>query len=147
MSGTSEDVLIIMVEDDPGHVTLIERNLRRAGIRNEVLQFGTGQAALDFFFGDPSFAESPRQSLVLLDLNLPDVDGYEVLSRLKSDERTQAIPIIVLTTTDNPREVDRCYQQGCNVYITKPVDYENFADAIKKLGFMLSVVKIPHIAP
>jgi CheY-like chemotaxis protein len=82
--------------------------------------------------------------LVLLDLNLPGLDGYQVLARLKSDERTRQIPVIILTTTDDPREVERCYALGCNVYITKPVEYEQFSEAIRKLGLFLSVVKIPN---
>ena len=83
--------------------------------------------------------------LILLDLNLPSVDGYELLQRFKKEESTRAIPIIVLTTTDNPREIDRCYELGCNVYITKPVEYENFAESIRKLGLLLAVVRVPGV--
>ena len=82
--------------------------------------------------------------LVLLDLNLPVLDGYQVLKRMKEDERTKRIPVIILTTTDDTREVSRCYELGCNVYITKPVDYERFSDAIRKIGLFLSVVTIPE---
>lgn len=139
---------IFMVEDDTGHAHLIEKNLRRAGISNSITHFENGRAVLDHFIGtdglihQPDYAE--RQMLMLLDLNLPEVDGYEVLRQLKANTATQAIPVIILTTTDNPREIERCYELGCNVYITKPVGYENFADAIQKLGLMLSVVKVPQ---
>ncbi len=80
---------------------------------------------------------------MLLDLNLPRLDGYQVLTRLKADERTRHIPIIILTTTDEPQEIERCYALGCNVYVTKPVEYDEFAEAIRKLGLFLSIVKIP----
>jgi CheY-like chemotaxis protein len=140
---TSQSITIVMVEDDPGHARLIEKNLRRAGIANEMVHCPTGREALDFFFGPHNNSHKFERSLVLLDLNLPEVDGYEVLQALKKDPTTRMIPIIVLTTTDNPKEIARCYELGCNVYITKPVDYESFSDAIRKLGLMLAVVKIP----
>jgi CheY-like chemotaxis protein len=138
-------ITILMVEDDEGHATLIQKNLRRAGISNIITHFSSGKAVLDHFFGPQNAAaNNVEQMLMLLDLNLPEVDGYEVLKRMKGDARTRSIPIIILTTTDNPREIDRCYELGCNVYVTKPVDYENFAEAIRKLGLMLAVVKVPH---
>lgn len=138
----NDRVSICMVEDDEGHARLIEKNLRRAGIMNELKHFKTGSEALTFF-NDPAFNNNHGQMLVLLDLNLPEVDGYEVLRAIKTNERTRTVPVIVLTTTDNPREISRCYELGCNVYITKPVEYEGFAEAIKKLGLMLAVVRIP----
>jgi CheY-like chemotaxis protein len=144
MSIFSEQFSIVMIEDDEGHARLIEKNLRRAGIGNDMMHISNGAKAIDYFFGQEGGNLKQEQILVLLDLNLPEVDGYEIIKRLKGDERTKAIPIIVLTTTDNPREIDRCYQLGCNVYITKPVEYDNFSDAIRKLGLMLAVVKVPQ---
>lgn len=144
MSNISETISIVMVEDDDGHARLIEKNLRRAGISNPITHFITGKQAVDYFFEDSGASTRVEPLLVLLDLNLPELDGYEVLKRLKGDLRTRAIPVIVLTTTDNPREIDRCYELGCNVYVSKPVDYEAFAEAIRKLGLMLAVVKIPN---
>ncbi len=137
----TQQVTIVMIEDDMGHARLIEKNLRRAGITNELVHLDDGQKAADYFFAAPEGRNMPM--LVLLDLNLPQIDGYELLKRLKSNERTHRIPIIVLTTTDNPREIERCYELGCNVYITKPVEYENFAESIRKLGLLLAVVKVP----
>ena len=81
--------------------------------------------------------------VVLLDLKMPRVDGFEVLRRLKETPSTAALPVIVLTTTDDPREIDRCYELGCNVYITKPVEYDAFIEAVRRLGFFLQVVKLP----
>ncbi len=140
-----EAVSIILVEDDDGHATLIERNLRRAGLANQFARLKDGQEALDYFASPaacPQGATNPS-CLVLLDIKMPRVDGVEVLRRMKADPRTAMIPVIMLTTTDDPREVDRCYQLGCNVYVTKPVEYESFLEAIKRLGLFLQVVKLP----
>jgi len=144
----AESALVIhMVEDDEGHAHLIQKNLRRAGIVNKIRHYTTGKEFVDFLFAEDGLTQDDdfdnMQPLILLDLNLPEMDGYEVLRRLKGDTRTQTIPIIVLTTTDNPREIERCYELGCNVYITKPVDYESFAEAIRKLGLMMAVLKLP----
>jgi len=148
-----ETVSIILIEDDDGHATLVERNLRRAGISNGFLRFVDGQQALDYFFGDPPSGDvaskyPPRQDLtnfvVLLDLKMPRVDGFEVLRRLKEAPQTAAVPVIVLTTTDDPSEIERCYELGCNVYITKPVEYDAFIEAVRRLGFFLQVVKLPQ---
>ncbi len=143
-SGLPEQFLIVMIEDDEGHATLIRKNLKRSGIANEMLHLEDGTQAIDYFFGKDSAGAPHDKTLILLDLNLPGIDGYEILRRLKAEEHTRMIPVIVLTTTDNPREIDRCYQLGCNVYITKPVEYESFTDAIQKLGLMLAVVKVPQ---
>ncbi len=141
-----QDVSILLVEDDPGHARLIEKNLRRSNIKNDIIAVGDGQQALDYLFGEGDYVGSEHASplLVLLDLNLPVLDGYQVLKRMKADELTRRIPVIILTTTDDAREVSLCYDLGCNVYITKPVDYEQFSDAIRKIGLFLSVVTIPN---
>ncbi|HEX4496521.1 MAG TPA: response regulator [Thermoanaerobaculia bacterium] len=136
-----DSVTIILVEDDDGHATLVERNLRRSGLDNGFIRLKDGQEALDFLLG----AEAPRREsyVLLLDIKMPRVDGIEVLKRLKADPWTATLPVIMLTTTDDPREIERCYQLGCNVYVTKPVEYEQFIDAVKRLGFFLQVVKLP----
>jgi len=138
----AETVTIIVVEDDDGHATLIERNLRRAGLNNPFLRFRDGQEAVDYFFNPSRTDESITESVLLLDINMPRLDGIDVLRRLKADPRTALIPTIMLTTTDDPREIERCYQLGCNVYVTKPVEYESFIEAIRRLGFFLQIVKI-----
>jgi CheY-like chemotaxis protein len=139
-----EPFTLVMIEDDEGHATLIRKNLERAGIGNDLVMLNDGQKAIDYFFHTDNIDIQHDKKLILLDLNLPKVDGYEILRRLKAQERTRTIPVIVLTTTDNPKEVDFCYELGCNVYITKPVEYDKFANAIQKLGLMLAVVKLPH---
>jgi CheY-like chemotaxis protein len=153
MSGTAETsmkkdqhITILLVEDDPGHARLIEKNLRRAGIVNEIVVLKDGGEAVEYLLPDAGGKDAPheRPFCVLLDLNMPVLDGYQVLKRIKGDERTRSIPVVILTTTDNPLEVARCYGLGCNVYISKPVEYDRFVDAIQKLGMFLSIVKVPQ---
>jgi len=141
-----KSVTILLVEDDLGHARLIEKNLRRALIYNNLIHVENGRQAVDFIFAEGDYAnqERPHQLLVLLDLNMPIMDGFQVLERIKSDPETRSIPIIILTTTNDPREIKRCYELGCNIYVTKPVDYEQFSDAISKLGLMLSIIKVPN---
>ena len=142
---SGKTVTILLVEDDPGHARLIEKNLRRANINNDIKVVGDGQEALDFLFGEGPYEGASLVSplLILLDLNLPVLDGYQVLEKIKTDERTKRIPVIVLTTTSDPGEVTRCYELGCNVYVVKPVDYTQFSEAIRNLGLFLPVVTIP----
>ena len=139
----SEAVKIAMVEDDLGHAKLIEKNIRRANIANDIAHFADGGSALEYLFSEAVKQNGPL--LVLLDLNLPDMQGTEILAQLKADERLRRAPVVVLTTTDDKVEIQRCYDLGCNVYITKPVEYESFADAIRQLGLFLSVMQAPDI--
>jgi CheY-like chemotaxis protein len=142
----TDAMTIVLAEDDDGHADLIRRNLERAGLVNGFERVRDGQEALDLIYGRGDFAgrATVENMLLLLDIKMPRVDGVEVLRQLKSDPATAAIPIIMLTTTDDPREVERCYQLGCNVYITKPVDYDGFINAIRQLGLFLQVVRIPR---
>ncbi len=148
MSSDGKPVTIIMIEDDEGHARLIQKNIRRAGVSNPIEPFTSGTAALDHVLGpDRSGTVSAgRQLLILLDLNLPDMSGVDILEKVKSNEHTKRTPVVVLTTTDDEREIQRCYDLGANVYITKPVDYENFANAIRQLGLFFSVIQIPETA-
>lgn len=141
----TNSVTILLVEDDPGHARLIEKNLRRSHISNPIITLDDGQKALDFLFNEGEYENKshPSPLLVLLDLNLPVIDGYEVLKRMKEDGRTRRIPVVVLTTTEDKQEVQKCYELGCNVYVTKPIDYDQFCEAIRNLGLFLSVITIP----
>jgi CheY-like chemotaxis protein len=141
----SKPVTIVMVEDDDGHARLIERNIRRAGVNNEIVPFASGTEALDFLLGEDGSGEvsAERALLILLDLNLPDMTGVDILSKVKTNAHLKRSPVIILTTTDDQREIQRCYDLGANVYITKPVDYDSFANAIRQLGLFLSVMQVP----
>ena len=142
----AESLTILLAEDDDGHANLIHRNLERAGLANGFHRVSDGQEALDYVRGEGAYAGQTAEPnvLLLLDINMPRVDGIEVLRQLKGNPVTAMIPVIMLTTTDDPREVERCYQLGCNVYITKPVDYDGFINAIQQLGLFLQVVRVPR---
>ena len=146
MTKDPKPVSIVMIEDDEGHARLIEKNIRRAGVTNEIISFRDGTSALQHFMGSDGsgMVSAGRASLVLLDLNLPDMTGIDILAKLKGNEHTRRAPVIVLTTTDDQREIQRCYDLGANVYITKPLNYESFANAIKQLGLFLSVMQVPE---
>ena len=141
-----QPVGIVMIEDDEGHARLIEKNIRRAGISNDLRHFLNGTEALEYLFNSPEGPAHNGPALVLLDLNLPDMSGTDILARIKGDEKLHRVPVVVLTTTDDKVEIKRCYDLGCNVYITKPVNYESFADAIRQLGLFLSVIQVPDNA-
>lgn len=147
MANSTREVSILIAEDDAGHARLIEKNLTRAGLHNGITRFDNGQAVLDFLFrrgpGPHRRADTPY--LLLLDIRMPQVDGVEVLRQVKQDPHLRKIPVIMLTTTDDPREVERCHAIGCSSYIVKPVDYEKFAEAIKNLGLYISLVEVPEI--
>lgn len=137
-------VNIVMVEDDEGHARLIEKNIRRAGVTNPIRHFTDGTSALDFLFESPEGPARNGPALVLLDLNLPDMSGTDILQRMKTETSPlRRTPVVVLTTTDDKVEIQRCYDLGANVYITKPVNYESFAQAIRQLGLFLSVIQLP----
>jgi len=140
----SQAVTIVMVEDDEGHARLIEKNIRRAGISNQIKHFIDGTTAVEYLFRDAAGPMHGHPTLVLLDLNLPDMSGTDILARIKGDAEIKRIPVVVLTTTDDKVEIQRCYDLGCNVYITKPVNYESFATAIRQLGLFLSVIQVPE---
>jgi len=140
---------ILITDDDDGHAFLIEDNLRRAGVNAPFLRFSDGQEILDFLTGkttEPRF-ERHRPYLLMLDIRMPKVDGVAVLKHIKADPELRKLPVIILTTTEDPREVDRCHDLGCNVYMQKPVSFDCFAAAITKLGKFLSLLQLPRFNP
>jgi CheY-like chemotaxis protein len=141
----NQPLTILLAEDDDGHAVLVQKNLARAGLTNQIVRVKDGQAALEFLFQEGGFSDRPAGPLlVVLDINMPLIDGVETLGRMKADSRTSKFPVIMLTTTDDPREIDRCYQLGCSVYITKPVEYEPFVEAVRRLGLFLQIVQLPQ---
>ncbi len=141
----AREVSILVVDDDEGHAELIRINLRRAGVSNPIVPLPSGADALDCVFCRGAYAgrQGDGELLVLLDINMAGIDGVEVLRQIKANPGTRKIPVIMLTTTDDPREVNRCYDLGCNVYLTKPVDPSAFIDAIRRLGLFISIVSTP----
>jgi CheY-like chemotaxis protein len=149
MSAAHTNVTILIAEDDEGHAELILEQLRSAGVSNEIICFRDGQEFWDYLM-----AEGRRTSqydshgfLLLLDIVMPRLDGLEILRRIKTDKQWHNLPIIMLTTTDDPREIESCYALGCKCYITKPMEYECFTEMLKKLGLGLMVIQTPKIPP
>ena len=142
-----KEVVILIAEDDEGHAGLIKKNLLRAGILNDIIHFRDGQEVIDFLFlnGDGLHRKSGDAYILLLDIRMPKLTGVEVLSMIKADNELKKIPVIMITTTDDPREVENCHKLGCSNYITKPVEYEDFVNSIRQLGLFLSVVQVPSV--
>lgn len=141
-----KSLVILLVDDDDGHSKLVEMNLKRAGIVNEFARARDGEEALDYVFSRKQYVNHPLPQilLILLDINMPQLNGVETLRQIKADDALKNIPVIMLTTTDDPHEVQRCYDLGCNVYITKPVGYDQFAEAIQRLGLFLQIIALPQ---
>jgi CheY-like chemotaxis protein len=143
----TKEIVILIADDDLGHARLIQKNLARAGLSNPIEHFENGQEILDYLFGRAiNRKRSPGTSyILLLDIRMPKVDGVEVLRQVRQDPELRKMPVCMLTTTDDPREVSRCHELGCNNYIVKPVDYDKFAEAIRQLGLFVSLVEIPKL--
>jgi len=142
----NKDIIILIAEDDDGHAALLQRNLKRSGILNKMVRFKNGTEVLDFFDnkGELRFDENLAY-LLLLDIRMPGRDGIEVLKYIKADQQLRKIPVIMVTTTDDPNEISKCHDLGCNSYVIKPVDYEKFIKAIQQLGLFLRVVQVPVV--
>jgi CheY-like chemotaxis protein len=142
------DVEILLVEDNPEDAELTLRALKKNNLANNIFHVKDGAEALEFLFATGAYAsrriESPPR-VILLDLNLPKVSGLEVLQKLKSDERTRMVPVVALTSSKQDRDMAESYKLGVNSYIVKPVEFEAFLEAVKRLGFYwLMVNKIPR---
>ncbi|HWI62726.1 MAG TPA: response regulator [Symbiobacteriaceae bacterium] len=128
-----KDKFIMLVEDDSDHVALILRSLRRQGMLDDVLVMLDGEEALDFLFARGAFTGrdvSLMPAVVLLDLKLPKLNGLEVLERIRHDDRTRRLPVVVLTSSDNPEDMRESYRLGANSFVKKPADFRDFIDAI-----------------
>ena len=142
-----QSVLIMLVEDDEGHQVLIKENLRAGGIVNDVVAMRDGQEAWDYLmrrgqWQDP--ARSPRPGLILLDIKMPKMDGFSVLEKVKADPQLRLIPVLMLTSTDDQTEINRCYHLGANSYVVKPISYDAFQERVKSLGLFLDIVRFPE---
>ena len=133
-------VNIIVAEDDDGHARLMERNLRRGGVINAIQRARDG---LELLQGLRSAARQ-APDVIFLDINMPRLDGFEVLTQLKADPHLRTIPVIMVTSTDSQREINRAYELGASSYVVKPVGVEAFIDRVRKLGLFLEVVELPE---
>lgn len=141
-----KDIVVVIGEDDEGHALLIKRNLQRSGIANPILHFSNGQDIINYFFDQIETNKINQNGhILLLDIKMPKADGIEVLEKLKSQEQLRHIPVIMITTTDSPKEIEICHKLGCNSYIVKPINYEKFIEVVRQLGFFLKIVQIPKI--
>lgn len=139
MTTKYKDLTILIAEDDDGHADLILEGLRDVGVSNEITRFSNGLDVWNFL-NNQTFADN--NFLLLLDINMPKMDGVEVLKKIKAHELLKTIPVIMLTTTDDPKEVEACYQYGCNLYITKPIDFMKFAETLRRIGLLIQIVKV-----
>ncbi len=142
----ADAVEILLVEDNPQHVELTLRALRKYNLANNVLVAKDGAEALEFIFATHRYSQRRIENgpkVILLDLKLPKVDGLEVLRRIKSDERTKAIPVVVVTTSEQDQDVVKSYELGANSYIVKPVSFDKFVQAVSELGFYWMLLNKP----
>jgi two-component system, response regulator len=148
MNGTNGPIDILLVEDNPTDAELCIRSLKKHNLANNLVWVKDGAEALDFLWCRGEFAgrrDTQRPRLILLDLKLPKVGGLEVLRQLKADETLKNIPVVVLTSSQEDRDLAECYSLGANGYVTKPVEFSDFSDAVIKLGlFWLLVNKVPY---
>ena len=128
----TEDIIILIAEDDRGHFILTEHCLRRAGIKNQIVQLIDGQELYDYIYGNgkDSQLKPDQKYILLLDIRMPKVDGIQMLEKMKQDENLRDIPIIIISTSDNPAYIQQCEQLGCFAYIIKPLG-QNLVDAIE----------------
>ena len=149
MSDEVKEVEVLLVEDNPTDAELTIRALKKRNMGNKLVWVKDGAEALEFIFATGAYSERQMKNgpkVILLDLHLPKVDGIEVLRRIKSDERTKVIPVVVLTSSKESRDVAECYQFGVNSYICKPVEFDDFAKTVSELGFYWLLVNHPPIA-
>jgi CheY-like chemotaxis protein len=141
---TPPPVEILLVEDDPGDVLMTQEALSDAKLVNNLHVVDNGEEALTFLRRESPYQDAPRPGLILLDLNLPRVDGREVLAQIKADEGLRRIPVVVLTTSEAEEDILRSYDLHANAYVTKPVDFESFVRVVRQVDdFYISVVRLP----
>ncbi|HGE71847.1 TPA: response regulator transcription factor [Candidatus Poribacteria bacterium] len=140
-----EDFVIVLVESDLNHALLIIKNFRKIGFENEILHFRSSKEVVDFLFRRGNGLQRAKDTAYLLILGISNSEGKEIIKEIKQDICLRIMPIIVITNTDSQKETEECYELGCNIYLTKPVDYKEFVDLVNKLGLFLAIVKAPKI--
>jgi two-component system, response regulator len=138
--------IILLVEDNPDDELLTIRSLRRSNITNDIVIARNGEEALHYLFGKGAYAERDLTNMplvVLLDLKLPKIDGLDVLRQIRADERTRMLPIVVLTSSSEERDIIDSYSLGASSYVRKPVDFDQFAEAVRQLGLYWTLINEP----
>jgi CheY-like chemotaxis protein len=139
------EIQVLLVEDDPGDVLMTREAFEDYKVHNQLHVVNDGEQAMAFLRNEGEYADLPRPDLVLLDLNLPRMDGRQVLDAIKSDPALASIPVVVLTTSEAEEDVLRSYSLHANAYVTKPVDFERFIDVVRQIDdFFVSVVRLPR---
>jgi len=141
-----KEKVILLVEDNPSDIRLTKRALDQNRITNELIVAEDGREAMDYLFGTGRYAGRDVRDLpavMLLDLKLPKIDGLEVLNTVRSDERTQLLPVVILTSSDREEDIVSSYRLGANSYIRKPVDFNHFAEAVRTLGIYWLLLNEP----
>ncbi|MBN1600347.1 MAG: response regulator [Chitinispirillaceae bacterium] len=141
-----ENLIILLAEDDEAQAIIVKRNLKNAGISNKIIHFWHGGEILDFLKKE-ALSNHPIDTsyLILLDIRMPVINGKEALQQIKEDAYLRKIPVIMLTTSDDPDDISYCYENGCSAYIAKPVTYDKFKVAINNLGLFIKVVSVPKL--
>jgi CheY-like chemotaxis protein len=145
---SNREVEIVLVEDNPNDAELIARSLKKHNLANKIVLLKDGAEALEFLFaqGGPAHQSGgPAPRVVLLDIKLPKVDGIEVLRRMKSDERAKDIPVVILTSSNEERDIKEAYSLGVNSFVTKPIKFEEFAKVVAELGMYWLMVNVPPV--
>ncbi|MDC7121297.1 response regulator [Cellulomonas fimi] len=144
MPSSTKVIDVLLVEDDPGDVLMTREAFEHNKVRNRLWVVADGVSAMEFLRKEGEHVEAPTPDLILLDLNLPRMDGREVLQALKADESLRSIPVVVLTTSEAEEDVVRSYSLHANAYVTKPVDFDRFIDVVRQIDeFFVEVVRLP----
>jgi CheY-like chemotaxis protein len=138
----TKELVILIAEDDMGHFVLTKNYLKRMGIRNEIIRLADGQETLDFLnkAGPMKHTHRHKQYVLLLDIRMPKIDGIEILEKIKESAELLKVPVVMLTTSENPHHIQRCYSLGCHSYIVKPVKYSSYLEAMRQVGLYPSMV-------
>jgi CheY-like chemotaxis protein len=141
---TAKELVILLVEDNEGDIVLTVEALKEAKITNKVIVVRDGEEALSYLYREGGFADAELPDIIFLDINLPRIDGKEVLTRIKNDENLKFIPVVILTTSDSEKDIMDSYMSHANCYITKPVDFNKFIQVVNTIkNFWISIVKLP----
>jgi CheY-like chemotaxis protein len=138
---------ILIADDEPGHCHLLEKNLRKAGIVDRIMWFKNGTGLIDFLFSQSLQASINKKEkyILILDLNMPDIDGFEILEKLRADEQFKKMPVIILSTSSLPADINKAYELGCSSFITKPIDYDEFISSVWTMANYINEIKVPAI--